>query len=188
MNPLSQESAARDAELVQACLAGDPAAWESLIDKYKRLIYSVPLRYRLSPDDAADVFQLVCIDLYRDLSKLREVGALRGWLARVAAHHSLRIRKKQSRDEDDESSLERLAANEETDREVHEAEQRQLVRESIESLPDRCRELVKMLFYSDPPPSYDEVAARFGVAKGSIGFIRGRCLQKLEKALKESGL
>ena len=51
-----RDTAAEDEKLVQDCLNGDEKAWNRLIDKYKRLIYSVPVKYGLSPDDAADVF------------------------------------------------------------------------------------------------------------------------------------
>ncbi len=54
-------------------------------------------------------------------------------------------------------------------------------------MPARCRKLVEMLFYGQPPPPYAEVAARLGLATGSIGFIRGRCLKKLEAGLKAGG-
>jgi len=188
MTVQARDSAARDAALIARCLAGDASAWEALIDAYKRLIYSIPIRYRLSPEDAADVFQLVCLDLYRDLASLREAGALRGWLARVAAHHSLRLKNKRARLVQDDAAFDAIPSPDETDSAIHLAEQGQLVRDAVGSLPERCREMIRMLFYTDPPPSYDEVAARFGIAKGSIGFIRGRCLQKLEKALLEAGL
>ena len=51
----------------------------------------------------------------------------------------------------------------------------------------RCRELIRMLFYEHPPRPYVEVAKFLGVATSSIGFIRGRCLSKLERALEELG-
>src|ERR1043166_755609 len=51
-----------DEWLVQGCLQGDPKAWEALIDKYKRLIFSIPIKYGASSADAADVFQSVCIE------------------------------------------------------------------------------------------------------------------------------
>jgi len=66
-------------------------------------------------------------------------------------------------------------------------EREQSVREAIAALPDRCRELVQLLFYQQPPMPYDEVARKLGLATGSIGFIRGRCLKKLRANLKESG-
>lgn len=187
MNP-GKVTGAEDAALVARCLAGDEAAWEALLEKYKRLIYSVPLRYRLPPEDAADVFQAVCVDLYRDLAELRQVGALRGWLMRVAAHHSLRAKRKLAQAGQGDAVLEGLTAAGEAGESLLEAERNQMVREAIATLPDRCREMIRMLFFTDPPPSYDEVARRFGIAKGSIGFIRGRCLHRLERALKEAGL
>src|SRR5438046_1062064 len=49
--------------LVQECLQGNQRAWERLIDKYKRLIYAVPFKYGAGPEDAADIFQSVCIEL-----------------------------------------------------------------------------------------------------------------------------
>ena len=47
--------------------------------------------------------------------------------------------------------------------------------------------MIRLLFYADPPLPYREVARRLGLATGSIGFIRGRCLRRLEKTLREMG-
>jgi RNA polymerase sigma factor (sigma-70 family) len=176
-----------DRELVEACLAGEAQAWEALLEKYKKLIYSVPLRYQLSPDDAADIFQSVCLDLYRELPGLRSADAVRGWLVRVAAHKSLRWKVRGSRFEqyDSEQGEEGSPAMPDW---AADLERDQLVRESIAALPSRCRELVRMLFFEDPPRPYNEVAAELGLATGSIGFIRARCLGKLAKALKAAGL
>ena len=66
-------------------------------------------------------------------------------------------------------------------------EQEQIVREVVAGLPPRHRELVRLLFFEQPPLPYAEVGRRLGLATGSIGFIRGRCLEKLRKALVEFG-
>src|SRR5262245_22855161 len=55
--------ASEDEWLVQGCLQGEARAWEQLIDRYKKLIYSIPLKYGASPEDASDVFQAVCIEV-----------------------------------------------------------------------------------------------------------------------------
>ena len=47
--------------------------------------------------------------------------------------------------------------------------------------------MIRLLFFVDPPLPYREVAQRLGLATGSIGFIRGRCLQRLQKALQAMG-
>jgi DNA-directed RNA polymerase specialized sigma24 family protein len=65
-----------------------------------------------------------------------------------------------------------------------ELEQDQAVRNAVHALPERCRRLVQMLFYEDPPRSYDSVAQELDIAIGSVGFIRGRCLQKMRKQLE----
>ena len=57
----------------------------------------------------------------------------------------------------------------------------------VAKLPPRHRELVQLLFFEQPPLPYAEVARRLGLATGSIGFIRGRCLERLRKALVEFG-
>ena len=68
-----------------------------------------------------------------------------------------------------------------------ELEKEQLVRDSIAQLNPRCEQMVRMLFFENPPRPYHEVARDLGVATGSIGFIRGRCLQKLKKQLEKMG-
>jgi hypothetical protein len=50
-----------DPELIEACLKGSGQAWEALLVRYQRLIYSIPLRYGLTESDANDVFQNVSV-------------------------------------------------------------------------------------------------------------------------------
>ena len=66
-------------------------------------------------------------------------------------------------------------------------ERDQLVREAIFNLSPRCREMIELLFFSHPPMPYKEVAEKLGLATGSIGFIRGRCLKRLQKNLEKQG-
>lgn len=85
--PDSQDAAAaQDEELIRGCLNGDQNAWSDLLDRYKALIYSVPVKRGLPPDGAADVFQEVCMTLLAELPNLREHRALAAWLIRTAVH------------------------------------------------------------------------------------------------------
>src|ERR1700759_2346699 len=72
-----------DSRLIADCLKGKEVAWSALVDKYKNLIFSIPIRYGFSQEDAADIFQLVCMDLLAELPVLREPKALTGWLIQV---------------------------------------------------------------------------------------------------------
>ncbi|HSM85782.1 MAG TPA: sigma-70 family RNA polymerase sigma factor [Candidatus Limnocylindrales bacterium] len=185
---VSRETAVEDEKLVQDCLNGDEKAWNRLIDKYKRLIYSVPVKYGLSPDDAADIFQNVCVDLFTNLAKLRKIESLRSWLITVATHKCFHHKKQNRQDVEldamEQEVAEDLAAAPEIMQEVQEE---QAVRDAIQRLSPRCAELVKMLFFEQPPLPYTEVAKKLGLATGSIGFIRGRCLNRLQKILAELG-
>ena len=177
-----------DEELVAACLEGSQPAWTALIDRYKHLIYSVPLKYGLSREDAADVFQTVCIELCANLPKLREAGALRGWLVTVASHQCFHWKRRARRFEPGPTDPDTLRSEEEAAGAVMEqAQQEQILRQAIDSLPPRCARMIRLLFFDDPPRPYAEVARELGLAVGSIGFIRGRCLEKLRQKLLELG-
>ena len=179
---------AEDERLVQECLSGDEKAWNTLIDKYKRLIYSVPVKYGFSPDDAGDIFQNVCVDLFTNLSKVRKIESLRSWLITVATHKCFHWKKQQSGEVEldamEQELAEEIAA---APMVLQEVQEEQAVRDAILRLTPRCAELVKMLFYEQPPVPYNEVAQKLGLATGSIGFIRGRCLNRLQKILAELG-
>jgi RNA polymerase sigma factor (sigma-70 family) len=176
---------------VRACLDGDEQAWSALIDKYKHLIYSIPIKYGASPEDAADIFQSVCLEVFSQLSHLRKPAAFRGWLETIAAHqafHWKRRHRKQSDREQATGEEEEFGADSSVSSDaIDEAEREQMLRDATRSLSPRCQEMIRMLFYTDPPLAYREVAARLGIATGSIGFIRGRCLQRLQKYLESSG-
>jgi RNA polymerase sigma factor (sigma-70 family) len=192
-DPEAAEAATEVAEdelLVQGCLHGDQQAWGKLIDKYKRLIYSIPIKYGASPDDASDVFQAVCIEVLNSLPQLKSALSLRSWLITVTIRQAYRWKKKQAKhielDAMEPETAESIASTWQSDT-LAQVEQEQIVREVVSQLPPRHRELVRLLFFEQPALPYAEVAQRLGLATGSIGFIRGRCLEKLRKALQEYG-
>jgi RNA polymerase sigma factor (sigma-70 family) len=188
-SPAHEPEAGSDARLVQQCLEGNEQAWNTLIERYKRLIYSIPYKYRATPEDCADIFQSVCFELYSDLGKLRKVESLKSWIISVTAHKCYHW-KKQQRGNVELDGMEQEVAEATAviaPELLIEVEKEQLVREAIRSLKPRCAEMIRMLFYEEPPIAYNEVAQRLGLATGSIGFIRGRCLMQLQKALVEAG-
>src|SRR6266702_7084535 len=85
-----------DDRLVSACRKGDQQAWAALVDKYKNLIFSIPIKLGLY-DDAADIFQSVCLDLLNDLPRLREPRALPKWLMQTCYHKCLQARRRAER-------------------------------------------------------------------------------------------
>lgn len=181
-----------DQRLVNDCLRGTEAAWGALVEKYKNLVYAVARKGGLPPDEAADVFQAVWVDAFEELPKLRKKSSVRSWLITITRRKCYHWRHQRQTERDRHGSVaEALATDSDLAVDpvaIEELERDQLVREAIQLLPPRCRELVHMLFYSEPPRPYREVAEELGLAIGSIGFIRGRCLKRLERNLVRHGV
>jgi RNA polymerase sigma factor (sigma-70 family) len=180
-----------DHELVAACLNGDETAWHQLIDRYTRLIYATALKLGLTREEATDIFQAVCLDLVNELPRLRDPQALPMWLMQVTRHKAVKWKRKSERYVPDEASRrEQMPAPDQDmpDSFITDLQKTQAVREAVEALSSRCRQMVQMLFFEDPPRPYREVASELGVAVGSIGFLRSRCLDKLRAALERIGL
>jgi RNA polymerase sigma factor (sigma-70 family) len=179
-----------DRELVHSCLRGSQEAWNFLIDKYKNLIFSIPIRYGFSREEAADIFQAVFLELIQELPKLREPKALPKWLMQVTAHKCFHTKRQNSRtvsqeDEATEIPETRIPAQAELD--IREVEEEQMLREAMAALSPRCRELIHMLFFEEPKRHYQQIASSLGLATGSIGLLRQKCLDQLKKRLDALG-
>ena len=175
-----------DSKLIADCLKGRPRAWDELIERYSRLIYSIPLRVGLSTADADDVVQVVWGIVLRKLDTLREVDRLSAWLIRTTYRESWR-RGRLSRKHVglDESTVDASGPDED---EVSRLERQHVVRQSLDQLDERCRKLLRALFFDSESKSYEQIAADLGMKIGSIGPTRARCFKGLEKILVKAGL
>lgn len=183
-------SAAADIRLIRDCLKGDEEAWSRLIDRYKNLIFSIPIRTGISPDDATDIFQAVCLDLLSELPKLRHPEAFPRWLVQVTYHKCLRWKAVEARysseeREDDEASP--AVAGAIPDELLYESERSQRIRLVLSELDPRCRQLIEALFFESPARPYREVARSLGLSLGSIGSARERCLERVRRLLEKAG-
>ena len=178
-----------DERLVKECLSGNEEAWSLLIEKYKALIYSIPVKYRLPPHEAADVFQATCVELLNRLPELREPRALPKWLMQVAHHQCFRWKRQQQRviSRDGDADLPEPATPAIAETLVQQTQEEQMLRDAMASLSPQCRRLVELLFFETPARPYSEVAAELGLAVGSIGFTRQKCMDRLRKRLDELG-
>jgi RNA polymerase sigma factor (sigma-70 family) len=175
---------------VEECLGGNRAAWTALIEKYQNLIYSLPVRWGFSQADASDIFQSVVAQLLSELGRLREPRALPRWLIQVTSHQCIQRKREQLRETqraDDGAPQELGAATPTPEALILDATREQILRESIRSASPRCRELIQMLFFEDSARPYAKIAASLGIATGSIGFIRRRCLERLRRSLEDAG-
>lgn len=176
-----------DWELISACRAGQANAWEELVIRYERLVFSIALSYGLSRDDAADVAQTTFLALFRSLAKLSQDTRLSAWLATVAHRQTRRIL--QSRRHEYPDALDLLDERSPTIGQPgsNPMERWELVEwldYGLTSLNERCRRLLLALYFDSSEPSYADVASRLGLPIGSIGPNRARCLEQLKQILQ----
>jgi RNA polymerase sigma factor (sigma-70 family) len=182
-----------DEQLIGRCLKGDQEAWSALIDRYKNLIYSIPIKLGMY-QDAGDIFQSVCVDLLSELPRLREHRALPKWLMQTCYHKCLRYQRATDRlvelapeGTDSNAASPASSADDLPEHLLMQLEQEQILRDAISELPEKCERMVRLLFFENPPRPYENIAEELGMATGSIGAIRGRCLAYLRKHLEKRG-
>ncbi len=175
-----------DPDLVRACLDGNELAWKELVERYSRLVYSIPLHYRLSAADADDVFQNVFLIVHRRLRTLKDHGLLAPWLITVTHREAQRLCKRShSETELDDAMSDGADPPQDL---VERWERQHLVRQALAQMEPRCREILTALFLDSDPTSYENLAARLGVTVGSIGPTRARCFRKLQAILHAMGV
>jgi RNA polymerase sigma factor (sigma-70 family) len=182
----SKYKAYSDPELISMCLKGDGTAWETLITRYRRLVYSVPVRFHFEAADAADVFQSVCLKLLEHLHEIKDERRISGWLVTTTVRECMYLRqlkaRETTREEDNLAEPADPALNLEEVRIL--TEEQQALREAVDELPDRCRSLVHMLYFDHQSFSYDEISSTIGIPVSSIGPTRARCFEKLRAILR----
>jgi RNA polymerase sigma factor (sigma-70 family) len=182
-----------DAALVARCRHGDAAAWAELVQRYQRLVYAVAMRMGMDQHAAADVFQTVFSRLVQHLPSLAQPDRLQAWIVTTAKREALRVRQLGQRtvsltrtddDGDNSPGLEETLADDAplAEEALSDLQQLHLLRDGLDRLDERCRDLLLMLFRDeDDHVAYEEVARRLGMPLGSIGPTRNRCLGKLRK-------
>jgi len=170
--------------LVTRARNGDKQAWDTLVERYLPLIWSICRRYRLGDADAEDIGQSVWLQLVDHLDRIRNPAALPGWLATVTRRECLRLLGAARGPLADGYVTDAAAAPDEQARTAEEellvADQNAALREAFRELPP-CDQRLILLLIENPPVPYAEISARLGIPVGSIGPTRRRCLDKLRR-------
>ena len=182
------DASAQDHELINACLAGDEKAWAVLIQRYRRLIYTIPLRFGMPPAAAEEIFQEVSLILLQKLHTLQDQTRLSAWLVTVTRRACMKHwRQLPASASLDDLVGQPLGNDKDLDEEMLILERRHTLQQALERLDERCRQLLEALFLTDNPPSYQQLAHSLDMPEGSIGPTRARCLQKLRRIVAEIG-
>jgi RNA polymerase sigma factor (sigma-70 family) len=168
-----------DGELVRRCRAGDAAAWNILVERYSRYVYAIAVRgFRLSDEDAEDVFQDVFTRVYTRIDTLRDPDAFRPWIAQLTRRRCLDAVAAAGR----ETATDDADAMDEPTADLSEVEEAFAVREALSTLSETCQEMLDRFFTQDQ--SYRTIAEELEIPQGTIASRIARCLGKLREELR----
>jgi RNA polymerase sigma factor (sigma-70 family) len=174
--------------LLQRCQSGDTDAWKSLVDATKDLVWSVAKRQGMSNEDGGDVFQDTYVALHGSLATIRSGQALPRWIAVAAARACHQVRRRNSRYStvDPEPIMDATAdLKPAADELVQQMTDAFLARKGLDVLGGKCKDLLSRLYFNED--DYQQISEELGIAMGSIGPTRARCLEKLKKILEKLG-
>lgn len=183
-----------NAAVLRAAAAGDQKAWESIVDRYANLVWSVARSFQLGTSDAADISQATWLRLIEHIDDVRDADKLGSWLATTARREALALLRRGGRDVPAGAATDFVGIiggtltggtageDEEPDAGVLRDERDAALWHEFRTLSEPCQQLLRVLI-ADPPPSYAEVSAALDVPVGSIGPTRQRCLGTLRRRL-----
>jgi RNA polymerase sigma factor (sigma-70 family) len=184
-----------DESLILACRRGNAEAWGALVNRYQRLIYTIPRRAGLDEDQAAEVFQRTFVRLLENLDRIRQPESIHAWLVTTARRETLQLIREECAEQslspkvedlDDGPSREAIPDDQPLPGETLERlEEQHLVRMAIAEMDQRSQDLLNLLYYH--PLSYAEIAGLLQIPEGSLGPTRARCLEKLRRSLERRG-
>jgi RNA polymerase sigma factor (sigma-70 family) len=175
---MSSHETLTDAQLVERCRAGDPKAWDALVERFSRYVYAICTKgFRLGEEDAEDVFQDVFTRVYTHLDTLRDDTALRPWIAQLTRRRCLDTIARRGREQPADEPM--LEEGRDDFAEIDEAFE---VREAVTTLPEACQEILDRFFARDQ--SYKTISTELDLPAGTIASRIARCLRKLREELE----
>ncbi|HEY6315365.1 MAG TPA: sigma-70 family RNA polymerase sigma factor [Streptosporangiaceae bacterium] len=172
------------AALVTRAAAGDPVAWDEIVDRYTPLVWSICRRFQLSGQDTEDVAQNVWLLLVEHCGRLRDPAALPGWLATTTRRECLRVVKAAQKSERSGTKPDKalqFADDTAIFEEILAAERNTSLLAAFAELPLFYQQLLAMLM-ADPPYSYAQISEKLNIPVGSIGPQRARGLERLRRS------
>ncbi len=154
---------ADDLAIVARCRRGETAAFEALVERYQRLLFTVALRMLGNYDAASDAAQNAFVKAYQKLESFDTSQRFFSWIYRILVNECLNAR----RDEHPHEALAPDLAGVDSPADLFEVEERrQRVQAAILALPLEYREVVVLRHFTGL--SYDEIAETLHVPAKTV--------------------
>lgn len=183
-----------DLAIIARVVSGERDAFKDIYDRHKGMVYTTCWRYVKNDEEAQDLTQEVFMKALESLGSFKGNSQFGVWLYRIAINHSknrlkhnkiitfFSIDKKRENDEGEESSIELVDANLNTEQTVDTMDTVNRVHEALLSLEPELREVIELRFLENK--SYEEIALACNCPPGTVGSRLSRAHIALRKRVK----
>ena len=151
-----------DASCVSRCLQGDTSAFEVLVERYQRVLYSVAFRMTGDLEDARDVVQNAWLRAYEHLDTYDPGRPFFSWIYRIGVNESLNYRRLR-RTHEPMTQVESVAVGSDP---VARIDAGQRIQRALMSLDRQYREVIVLKYFAEL--SYDEIAEAVGLPEKTV--------------------
>ena len=175
---------AKNDMLIHRAQTGDEEAFAALMGEHYPFVYAIVIRIVKNSHDAEEVVQDTFLNTYRGLPQLEDTAKFKGWLAEIAQNCARNWFRKQRGDtvSIDEVSEQVLQTEDSPDERLTQLEQRELIRRTMDTLPQKDREIARAFYLEGA--SYDELTSTHGLSYNAIAFRLSRAKRQLTKRLQ----
>lgn len=160
-----------DRELIDRCLNHDEAAWEQIVQRYKRKVFGIAYKFTGRFEEAEDLTQEVFFKVYKALDSYKREQEFSWWLVSISRNACIdyyrsvkRERKVLSGDLTDLRNFRFQGLSPQGNLEA--AERSKSLRLSLSALPDDLR--VVLIMRDLKGLSYREIADQLNLAEGTV--------------------
>ena len=175
---------AKENTLIYRAQTGDEGAFADLMRLYHAFVYAIVVGVVDNSHDAEEVVQDAFLSAYQGLSQLEDTTKFKSWLAEITRNCARQWLRKQRGETVplDEVSEEMLQTADSPDERLTRQEQRELIRRTMETLPQKDRDIAHAFYLEGA--SYDELTSTHGLSYNAIAFRLSRAKRQLSKRLQ----
>ena len=175
---------AKEDKLIYRARTGDEEAFADLMREYYPFVYTIVIGGVNNPHDAEEVVQDTFLSAYRGLTQLEDTTKFKSWLAEIARNCARQWLRKQRGETVplNEVSEGILQTEDSPDEQLTRQEQRELIRRTMETLPQKDRDIARAFYLEGV--SYDELIRAHGLSYNAIALRLFRIKRKLSKRLQ----
>ena len=175
---------AKENTLIYRAQSGDEGAFANLMRAYHAFVYAIVIGVVDNSHDAEEVVQDAFLNAYQGLRQLEDATKFKSWLAEITRNCARQwLRKQRGETVSINEVSERILQTEDSpDERLARLEQRELIRRTMETLPQKDRDIARAFYLEGA--SYDELTSTHGLSYNAVALRLFRIKRKLSKQLR----